>query len=591
MSEWHLSLLLPAIGNHLWQSTAFACAVWLMTLTLRHNSARLRYGLWIAASLKFLLPASLLLGLGAVMAGPRKIAIPQHQFAYSIATIAMHPLQHADSLQRKDRPSTESRRAALYAAIATVWFCGCVCVLSIWLMRWRQLRKILNDGVLIEEGREYESLRYVGGDISLYRSSAVREPGVYGIFRSVLMWPDGLSSRLEDEHLAAIMLHEVTHVRHRDNLIATLHLVVEAAFWFHPLVWWMERKLLTERENVCDESVVHRLGNADAYALSLLKVGRFCIEHEQSLIAAAGGADLGERVVRIVTHRVAKLSPARSLMLIVFGIVAFAIPIALGVLHPLPVYGQVLYHDGALPSFEVVSVKLRPDGPPPTPAPQSGSTVHLFFTTKMLIMYAYNLPDFSEAQIAKGPGWTDDTYDVEGKFSDSDYTVIQKMSAAERQEQIQLRLQSVLRERFHLEAHLEKREQTIYALEVAKGGPKLSAAKHQAPDRFGITHSGMDYELKATGTDLNGLASLLGREPEVGGRSIVNRTGLSGNYDLTLHWTRMASSAPDAGAAVGEGNAPSYFTAIQEQLGLRLVPAKGQVDSIVIDHIEKPSMN
>ena len=144
-------------------------------------------------------------------------------------------------------------------------------------------------------------------------------------------------------------------------------------------------------------------------------------------------------------------------------------------------------------------------------------------------MYAYNLPDFSEAQIEKGPDWTDDTYDIEGKFSDPDYAVIQKMSAAERQEQIQLRLQSVLKERFHLAAHLEKREQTIYALEVARSGPKLSAAKHQVPDRFGIMHRGMDYELKATGTDLDRIASLLGREPEVGGRSIVNRTGLSGN--------------------------------------------------------------
>ncbi|WP_052201013.1 M56 family metallopeptidase [Terriglobus sp. TAA 43] len=590
MSNSHLFLLLPAIGNHLWQSTAFACAVWLITLTLRHNAARLRYGLWIAASLKFLLPLSLLLNFGALMAGPRKISVPQHQFAYSVATTAMHPL-HADTLQVKEMPDRGSGPAPLYATIATIWFCGCVCVLSVWLMRWRQLRETLDDGVQVDEGREYQSLRDVGGDIFLHRSWAVREPGVYGIFSPVLLWPEGLSSRLDDEHLAAIMLHEVTHVRHRDNLIATLHLVVEAVFWFHPFVWWIERNLLIERESVCDETVVHRLGNAEAYALSLLKVCRFRIEHEQSLVASAGGADLGERVVRIVTHRVAKLSPVRSLMLIVFGIVTLVIPLALGVLHPLPVYGQVLYREGALPSFEVVSVKLRPDGPPLTPAPQSGSSVHLFFTTKMLIMYAYNLPDFSEAQIAKGPGWTDDTYDIEGKFSDSDYAVIQKMSVAERQEQIQLRLQSVLKERFHLAAHLEKREQTIYALEVAKSGPKLSSARHQEPDRFGITHSGMDYELKVTGTDLDRLASLLGREPEVGGRSIVNRTGLSGSYDLTLHWTRMASSGPDPESTAAEGNAPSYFTAIQEQLGLRLVPAKGMVDSIVVDHIERPLIN
>lgn len=591
MSENHLSLLRATVGNHLWQSTAFACAVWLMTLTLRHNRARLRYGLWVAASLKFLLPFSLLLGIGSLIPGPRKISVRNDQLAYSIATAVMHPLQPQDSLQTKDKPGTTSGFAPLYAVTAMAWLCGTVCVLSVWSIRWRRLRKTLNDSVPTEEGREYEALRSVGGDIPLHRSRTVSDPGVYGVFRSVLMWPEGLSNRLDDEHLAAIMLHEVTHVRHRDNLIAALHMVVETVFWFHPLVWWMERKLLTERENVCDESVVRRLGNAEAYAFSLLKVSRYCVERELPLVAGAAGADLRKRVVHIATNRVANLSPTRSLMLIVFGVATLAIPLALGVVHPLPVYGQVLYREGALPSFEVASVKLRLDGPPPTPAPQRGSTVHLFFTTKMLIMYAYNLPDFSEGQIAKGPGWTDETYDIEGKFSDADYAAIQKMSAAERQEEIQLRLQSLLKERFNLKVHLEKREQTIYALEVAKGGPKLSAAKHEVPDRFGVTHSGMEYELKATGIDLDGLASLLGRQPEVGGRSIVNRTGLSGNYDLTLHWTRTGSATSDAGAPASEGNAPSYFTAIQEQLGLRLASAKGQVDYIVVDHIEKPSPN
>lgn len=591
MSEDCLSLLLAAIGNHLWQSTVFACAVWLMTLTVRHNRAQLRYSLWIAASLKFLLPFSLLLGIGNLMAGSRKIAVRKDQLPYSIATTVMHPLQRPESLEKSDKSGTGSGQAPLYSAIAIVWLCGTACVLSAQFIHRRQLRKILNDRAFTERTREYEALRSVAVDIALHSSRDVREPGVYGVFRPVLMWPEGLSSHLDNDDLVAIMLHEVTHVRHRDNLIAALHMVVEAAFWFHPLVWWMERKLLIERENVCDESVVQKLGNTEVYASSLLKVGRFCVEREPALVVGAVGADLHERVVRIVTHRVAKLTPGRSLMLIMFGVAAFAIPLALGMLHSMPAYGQVLYVPGSLPSFEVASVKLRRDGPPPMPAPQGGSTVHLFFTTKMLIMYAYNLPDFSEEQIAKGPGWTDDTYDIEGKLSDADYAALQKMSSAERQEQIQLRLQSLLKERFHLRVHLEKREQTIYALEVAKGGPKLPAAKHEVPDRFGVTHSGMDYELKATGTDLDSLARLLGREPEVGGRSTVNRTGLGGKYDLTLHWTRTGSVAPDAGLTAAEGDAPSYFKAIQEQLGLRLVPARGQVDYIVVDHIEKPSTN
>lgn len=255
-----------------------------------------------------------------------------------------------------------------------------------------------------------------------------------------------------------------------------------------------------------------------------------------------------------------------------------------------PAYGQVLYSNGPLPSFEVATIKpLR--NPPATLPPQGGNTVHLFFNTKMLIMYAYNLPEFSEDQILKSAGWTDDYYEIQGKIGDSEYAEMQKMPAAERQEQIQLMCQSLLKDRFNLKVHLEKREQTIYALEVAKTGPKLTASQDEKPGRFGVTHSGQSYELKATGIDLDHLALLLGREPEVGGRSTVNRTGLQGKYDITLRWTRTGSLASNTGAAALEVSAPSYFTAIQEQLGLRLISTKGQVDDIVVDHIEKPSSN
>lgn len=592
MTENQLIWWASAVGNHLWQSTVFACVVWLMTLALRRNRAHLRYGLWVTSSLKFLLPFSLLLGIGNHLPTPHTIVVRNDQPAYSVATIMMHPLRPQSALLKDEsEPRTTRGFELLFATATAIWCCGTVCVLAVWLLRWRRLRKTLHASSLMKDGREFETLRAVGGNIPLRYSRTVREPGIYGVFRSVLMWPEGLSNCLEEEHLTAIMTHEVAHVRHRDNLIAALHMVVEAVFWFHPLVWWLERKLLTERENVCDESVLCRLGNAKAYAFSLLKVSRFCIESEPPLVAGVTGADLRKRIVHIVENRAANLSSARALMLIVFGVGTFAIPLGLGMMHPLPMYGQVLYHEGTLPSFEVASVKLRPDGPPPTPAPQSGSTVHLFFTTKMLIMYAYNLPDFAEEKITHGPGWTDDTYDIEGKFSDTDYAAILKMSPAERQEQIQLRLQSLLKERFNLKVHLEKREQTIYALEIAKGGPKLSPAKHDGPDRFDVTHSGLNYELKATGTDMNGLASLLGRQPEVAGRSTLNRTGLNGDYDLTLRWTRAVSTAPDpVSSALGE-NGPSYFTAIQEQLGLRLSPAKGQVDYVVVDHIEKPSTN
>jgi uncharacterized protein (TIGR03435 family) len=94
------------------------------------------------------------------------------------------------------------------------------------------------------------------------------------------------------------------------------------------------------------------------------------------------------------------------------------------------------------------------------------------------------------------------------------------------------------------------------------------------------------------GGSLYGLAELLGRQPEIGGRSVVDKTGITGSYDVTLRWTRTGSAAavPDD-ASTQDENAPSFFTAIQEQLGLRLATTKGLVDYVIVDHIEKPSAN
>ena len=265
---------------------------------------------------------------------------------------------------------------------------------------------------------------------------------------------------------------------------------------------------------------------------------------------------------------------------------------ALGVTHILPVSGQMLYTNAPLPSFEVATIRPMPDVPPPNQSPRGATTVRLHFTPKMMIMFAYNLPDFSEGRILNSAGWTEETYEVQGKISDSDYAAMQKMTPAEKNQQIQLMVQSLLKDRMKLRVHLEKREETVYALEVAKGGVKLAPAKEDMPKRFGVTHQGQNYQLTDNGGDLDGLAGLLGRQPEIGGRSVVNKTGVTGTYCVTLQWTRTGSAAAATDdPSTQDENAPSFFTAIQEQLGLRLVPAKSQVDYVIVDHIEKPSSN
>jgi bla regulator protein blaR1 len=251
---------------------------------------------------------------------------------------------------------------------------------------------------------------------------------------------------------------------------------------------------------------------------------------------------------------------------------------------------QVLRATGPLPSFEVVTIRPLQDGAAPGAVGTRADVIRLVMTAKMLIMYAYNLPSFSEARIM-GPGWMDTTqFVVQAKIGESTYAAMQKMTPAQQEEQKQLMMQALLAERLKLKVHFEKREMPVYALVVAKGGSKLTAG--DASGGFSVVPKGQGFEMKAKGINADDLAALLGRQPEVGGRVVFNQTGLAGGFDLTMLWRREQSATPGADAAASvDADEPYYFTAIQKQLGLRLMPTKGLVDYLAIDHIEMPSGN
>lgn len=286
---------------------------------------------------------------------------------------------------------------------------------------------------------------------------------------------------------------------------------------------------------------------------------------------------------------------------------------ALGV----PLRGQVLHAGGPLPSFEVVSIKpmkmmgapLPPPGvgggsvggeqiisqvqirgPMPTGAPKVASDrMHLVMPARMLIAQAYNLSALSaKSQMEGGPEWVDtNRYEIEAKIEESMNAAMQKMPAAERQQQVQLMEQSLLAERFKLKVHFETRELPEYALVVAKGGAKMKAAAEGEMRQISTTGTGQGSEMKATAQTVGDLAHMLQMQPEMSGRLIVDQTGLTGTYDFAMKWTREQGADADSPG----GDAPTYFTALQEQLGLKLVPTKGPVEVVVIDHIELPSEN
>jgi len=195
---------------------------------------------------------------------------------------------------------------------------------------------------------------------------------------------------------------------------------------------------------------------------------------------------------------------------------------------------------------------------------------------KAVLMEAFKV----KMEQIEGPSWLEtDFFDISAKIPDG---------AA--RDQVPAMLETLLTERFKLAAHREDRVRSGYVLVVDKGGPKFKEAKPDGDRPLnGIQGVGRG-ELTGLGADMGLFARRLA---VVVGRTVVDRTGLTGKYDFKLQWTPDTSQAmrsPDEPPA-DHASGPSIFSAIQEQLGLRLEASKGPVEILVIDHIEKPSAN
>src|SRR6266480_3012793 len=362
-----------ALGDHLWQSTLFAVVAGLLTLILINNHARARYWLWLAASMKFLIPFSLLVAIGSHLPWSRGSAGTKAGLYFE--EVSQPFSQPAMTVISRATPSTISPSVIhlFPGLLAAAWLGGFLVVLSVWYLRWRGISVAIREAVPLREGREVEALRRlerIGGmrkRIEMLLSRASVEPGIFGIARPVLVWPERISERLEDVHLEAILAHEVWHVRRRDNLAAAIHMVVEAIFWFHPLVWWLGARLLEERERACDEEVLELGSDRQLYAESILKVCEFCVGSPLACVSGVTGADLKKRMVYIMTKNLScKLDFSRKLLLSAAGLFAVAVPIVFGVLKPPQSRAASQAQSGAAfaSAFEIASITPNKNGEP-----------------------------------------------------------------------------------------------------------------------------------------------------------------------------------------------------------------------------------
>lgn len=279
---------------------------------------------------------------------------------------------------------------------------------------------------------------------------------------------------------------------------------------------------------------------------------------------------------------------------------------------------------GTPPAFEVASIKKHVDD-------ASGRSFIMLscgrdpsrctptnVTAKMLIVLAYGVKDF---QILGAPSWLNaERFDVEAKVDDAEAEQLQKLSPAERQNQTRLMLQSLLADRFKLSVTHGNKEVAALALVPAKGGPKVTAVPAPppqsgppsgppsvpgAPGRGGAPPTppvgGFMMSMGANGkANVSGkavpitvLVNLLSQQLS---KPVIDQTGLTGTYDITLEFTSDTGLGgmplpPGGGDAQTDAGGESIFTALQDQLGLKLDQTKTPVDTITIEHIEEPSEN
>lgn len=539
----------PFIVNHLWQSSCFALLAALLTFALRKNSPKVRYWVWLGASLKFLIPFALLVSLGSVIphSSRRPVSVVAPAFPGTLVQIA-------EPLWSSRRPTAPVHALPDWVPVAIIvaWPLGLLALALVRCRSWLRIRAALRAGTPIELPIPVPAL--ICPD--------AKELGIFGFLRPVLVVPAQLLEHLNPGQLSAILTHELCHVRRRDNFFAAVHMAVETIFWFHPLVWWIGSRMVEERELACDEEVL-RMGCEPAeYVEGILKVCRFCLGSPLACSSGVTGADVKKRLRAILAGSIGhELNRVKKITLAMIGLSALALPVVVGVLN------APAQERAARVEFEVASVK---PGDPLDPESSVRSTAAGIFmkntTLKNLLQNAYHIRC---DQIEGGPKWMDSER----------FTIDAKLPTGVSRNLLPQALQSLLEDRFKLQVHRESRIRPVFALVQAKGGSKLHIAAPDEPGRGGF--SAGPRKLQGRGVSISTLVYALA---SAAGGPVLDRTELQGEYDFTLEFAPLQGTGDDE-------KLPEIFTAIQQQLGLKLEPAKAPIETLVIDRAEKPSEN
>jgi uncharacterized protein (TIGR03435 family) len=520
----------------------------------------------------------------------------------------------------------------LFSALITFWLLG----VSLLLTRlgagcWRVRR--LHIAARLEAPSRWQLLAEdLGRRLGLRRrflivdSARVSTPTVIGWLRPVVLLPIAALSGLTPRQIEAILAHELAHIRRHDFLINLLQTLGETALFYHPAVWWISSRIRTEREHCCDDVAVSVCGDAREYAAALTELAAWSVAHPALAMAATRGPLLN-RVRRLLRLEESNRRFSRTTLAVAVVLTTVAGVVALDtILKAQPITGP----DGRFGPPEMnrlLGFKLFP-GPAKRPTDDplvargwrvsvgSGPSLSLIgFSGRNVIREAYGLQNMP---IVGAPRWMDEEVfdlDIPG-----DVTVVDGLADSE---QVQRAMQQFLEGQLGLTMHRETRTFPAYALVPASKdgrlGPSLKRSTTDCvagganprpnadPATIGpVLHERSEirrfcgvednfFGLSAARVTMARFASDLNqrRSPMSPDREVVDRTGLTGEYDFQLRFGLLPL------AAIGHANyqfsrvlAPfgirSVFTALPEQLGLKLVDTKVSHEVLVIDQINRP---
>ena len=593
--------MIATVANHLWQCTLFAVAAAVVALLLRSYQAKVRFWVWFSASVKFMVPFSILMNFGAHTA-----FVPAMRAAAGVAWASPTAVRIAQpfGLESEVIPTYQpapSERNWVAIALPAIWLFGSLLIARKRWREWQVVQAALRSSIEAPVQAEIK-VRYCPG---------LLEPSVVGWARPLLLLPAGIAGVLSAAQLRAVLIHEVCHVRRKDNALATFHMLVEFFFWFHPLVWWIGAQLIAEREHACDEAVLREGTEPFVYVGGILAV---CRHYAHSPLAAASGVtgwSLKNRIEDIMTNRTfRKLGRFRAAALIATGATILALPFFTGMLNaPL-----LLAQPTPTPRFESVSVRACRDIPDTKRGRGYASSGGILNTGCMPLADAQGLGLIQRAYVrfggSGGSSWPK-VVPVKGRpaWFDSDlYEVVGKAAPDTPQETMEgPMLRAALEDRFRLRTHEESVDIPVYALMAGSGGPRLNAfvegsctstpaifppPQLPAGQRYCMVRVGSrPPAVDAEGASLAEFSKLLTFALD---RPVLDKTGIDGRFTIHLEFAPDASTPrflPGSelarfATAPAPGTPP--VAGALGQLGLRLETSNGAQKLLVIDHIEKP---